>query len=305
MTNLNLDHLATFRLVISRGSFSKAAEELGLSQPAVSLQIRQLEQTLQVRLIERTGRGIKPTAAGVTLSGHCLKIEAVVATAVASVSLHSDEIAGTVTVGTGATACIHLLPPLLQQLRQAHPLLKVNVRTGNTSEIVRGVEDNRIDIGLVTLPAVGKSVSVNPLYRDEFVVIMEEDVSGRSMKARAPDDLLPLPLIIFESGSGTRALIDEWFRHAGHPASPVMELGSIEAIKRMVRSGLGYSIVPRIAVAAPEECEGLSVYPLAPPLQRTLGTVMREDRIVSRGMNEVLKKLYEILVKEESREASG
>lgn len=301
MTNFNLDHLATFRLVISRGSFSRAAEELGLSQPAVSLQIRQLEQALQVRLIERTGRGIKPTAAGITLCEHCQKIEAVVTTAVEAVSLHSDEITGTVTVGTGATACIHLLPPILQQLRQTHPLLKVNVRTGNTSEIVRGVEENRIDIGLVTLPAAGKSVSVNPLYRDEFVVIMEEDLSARSMKALSPDDLLSLPLIIFESGSGTRALIDEWFRHAGQLASPVMELGSIEAIKRMVRSGLGYSIVPRIAVAAPEECEGLSVYPLTPPLQRTLGTVMREDRIVSRGMNEVLKKLDEILLKEESR----
>ncbi|QNQ20029.1 LysR family transcriptional regulator [Kosakonia sp. SMBL-WEM22] len=300
MTNLNLDHLATFRLVISRGSFSKAAEELGLSQPAVSLQIRQLEQTLQVRLIERTGRGIKPTAAGVTLSEHCLKIEAVVTTAVESVSLHSDEITGTVTIGTGATACIHLLPHLLQQLRQTHPLLKINVHTGNTSDIVRSVEENRIDIGLVTLPAGGKSVSVNPLYRDEFVVIMEEDLSARSMKALSPDPLLSLPLIIFESGSGTRALIDEWFRHAGKPANPVMELGSIEAIKRMLRSGLGYSIVPRIAVAAPEEYEGLSVYPLLPPLQRILGTVMREDRIVSRGMNEVLKRLDETLVKKES-----
>lgn len=292
MATLNLDHLVTFRMVISRGSFSGAAEALGISQPAVSLQIRQLEQVFQVRLIERTSRGIKPTPAGMTLSEHSMKIDAAVGAAVESVSLHSDEITGTVVVGTGATACIHLLPPLLQQLRLRHPLLKVDVRTGNTSDIVRGVEENRIDIGLVTLPAAGKCLSVSPLGTDEFVVIMEKDLSGRSAKALSPDDLLPLPLIIFEPGSGTRSLIDEWFSNAGYAARPVMELGSIEAIKRMVRAGLGYSIVPRMAVEDMEEREGLSLHSMVPPHYRTLGTIMREDRIVSRGINEVLKQLH-------------
>lgn len=292
MATLNLDHLVTFRMVISRGSFSGAAEALGISQPAVSLQIRQLEQVFQVRLIERTSRGIKPTPAGMTLSEHSMKIDAAVGAAVESVSLHSDEITGTVVVGTGATACIHLLPPLLQQLRLRHPLLKVDVRTGNTSDIVRGVEENRIDIGLVTLPAAGKCLSVSPLGTDEFVVIMEKDLSGRSAKALSPDDLLPLPLIIFEPGSGTRSLIDEWFSNAGYAARPVMELGSIEAIKRMVRAGLGYSIVPRMAVDVMEEREGLSLHSMVPPHYRTLGTIMREDRIVSRGINEVLKQLH-------------
>lgn len=294
MATLNLDHLATFRLVISRGSFSGAAEVLGLSQPAVSLQIRQLEQTLKVRLIERTSRGVRPTTAGLTLAEHCMKIDAVVSGAVEAVSLHSDEITGTVTVGTGATACIHLLPHLLQQLRQTHPLLKVDVRTGNTSDIVRGVEENRIDIGLVTLPAAGKCLSVSPLGTDEFVVIMEKDTSEQSAKPLSPDTLLPLPLIVFEPGSATRDLIDGWFSDAGHTVSPVMELGSIEAIKRMVRSGTGYSIVPRMSVASHEERQGLSLYSVTPSLHRTLGTVMREDRIVSRGISEVLNRLSKI-----------
>lgn len=291
MAILNLDHLTTFRLVISRGTFSGAAEALGLSQPAVSLQIRQLEQALQVRLIERTSRGIKPTPAGITLCEHCIKIDAAVGAAVESVSLHSDDITGTVTVGTGATACIHLLPPLMQELRQTHPLLKVDVRTGNTSDIVRGVEENRIDIGLVTLPAAGKCLSVTPLGTEEFVIILEKDPAEQNIKALSADDLLSLPLIIFEPGSGTRFLINEWFRDAGQIARPVMELGSIEAIKRMVRAGLGYSIVPRMSVESPEESRGLSVYSMAPALHRTLGTVIREDRIMSRGIQEVLKRL--------------
>jgi DNA-binding transcriptional LysR family regulator len=303
MANLNLDHLATFRLVISRGSFSGAAEARGLSQPAVSLQIKQLEQALQVRLIERTSRGVRPTSAGLTLIEHSMKIDAVVSTAVESVCLYSDDITGTVTVGTGATACIHLLPPLLQQLRQAHPLLKVDVRTGNTSDIVRGVEENRIDIGLVTLPAAGKNLSIIPLGTDEFVVIMEKDASEQSQKIWTPGALLPLPLplIIFEPGSGTRALIDQWFRETGHIACPVMELGSIEAIKRMVRAGLGYSIVPRMSVACIEERAGLDLYSVTPSLHRTLGAVMREDRIVSRGINEVLKSINSNFAKNENR----
>lgn len=301
MANLNLDHLATFKLVVSRGSFSGAAEVLGLSQPAVSLHIRQLEQALQVQLIERTSRGVRPTPAGLTLAEHCMKIDAVVSTAVESVSRHSDEITGTVTVGTGATACIHLLPPLLQQLRQAHPLLKVDVRTGNTSDIVRGVEENRIDIGLITLPATGRCLSVSPLGTDEFVIIMEKDALEQRAKPLSPGTLLSLPLIVFEPGSGTRTLIDEWFRDAGHIACPVMELGSIEAIKRMVRAGLGYSIVPRMSVACTAERQGLSIYSMTPSLHRTLGTVMREDRIVSRGINEVLKRLNGSFAKDENR----
>jgi len=112
---------------------------------------------------------------------------------------------------------------------------------------------------------------------------------------------LPLPLIIFEPGSGTRALIDQWFQETGHIACPVMELGSIEAIKRMVRAGLGYSIVPRMSVACIEERSGLDLYSVTPSLHRTLGTVMREDRIVSRGINEVLKNLNSSFAKNEIR----
>lgn len=295
MAKLNLDHLASFKLVISRGSFSGAAEALGLSQPAVSLQIRQLEQALQVRIIERTSRGIRPTSAGLTLSEHCINIDAVINTTIESVSRHSDEITGTVTVGTGATACIHLLPPLLQKMRQTHPLLKVDVRTGNTSDIVRGVEENRIDIGLVTLPAAGKCLSIEPLGRDEFVIIMEQEVSEQSTELMSAEDLLPLPLIIFEPGSGTRSLIDDWFRCSGHIPRPVMELGSIEAIKKMVSAGLGYSIVPHMSVATREDQQGLSLYSMTPSLYRSLGIVMREDRLISRGMSEVLNELRQDL----------
>ncbi|WP_449566961.1 LysR family transcriptional regulator [Lelliottia nimipressuralis] len=292
MTTLNLGNLATFRLVIQRGSFSAAADILGLSQPAVSLQVRQLEQFLRTRLVERTGRGIKATAAGLALLEHGNRIEQVVEEAIRSVSEFSHEISGTITLGTGATACIHLLPPLLRQLREEHPLLSVGVTTGNTLDVVRAVEENRLDIGLVTLPASGRALEVMPLLDEEFVLIISQ-AQDEEIAQFSPQILHALPLIAFESGSGTRDLIDDWFNTCDLEVCPVMQLGSIEAIKRMVRAGLGYSIVPRMAVENVADREGLSVRSLNPVLHCQLGIVMRQDKILSKGISEVIRLLRE------------
>ncbi|MFT3503541.1 LysR family transcriptional regulator [Klebsiella pneumoniae] len=283
MTTLNLGNLATFRLVVQRGSFSAAADALGISQPAVSLQVRQLEQFLQTRLLERTGRGIKATAAGMALLAHSEQIDRAVNSAVQSVSAFSQEVNGSLTLGTGATACIHLLPPLLQQ----------GVTTGNTLDIVRAVEENRLDLGLVTLPVQGRSLAVTAMLDEEFVTIY----ASRETEMPAvytPAELQAQPLIAFEAGSGTRDLIDRWFRSAGLAVTPVMQLGSIEAIKRMVRAGLGYSIVPRMAVERVEDRDGLRVHSLAPRLYRQLAVVMRQDKIVTKGIAEMLRLLHTV-----------
>lgn len=288
MMTLNLGYLATFRLVAQRGSFSAAADVLGISQPAVSLQVRQLEQFLQTRLIERTGRGVKATAAGMALLSHGERIEQAVNEAVQSVNDCSQNVSGTISLGTGATACIHLLPPLLQQLRERYPMLVVGVTTGNTQDITRAVEENRLDMGLVTLPASGRGLDITAVLREEFVFI-----SADAQAELSPEGLQNLPLIAFEAGSGTRALIDGWFQQAGLQVTPVMQLGSIEAIKRMVAAGLGYSIIPRMAVTRRYDSEGLHVRSLSPLLYRQLGVVLRQDKIRSKGMTEVIRLLQQ------------
>lgn len=292
MTTLNLGYLATFRLVIQRGSFSAAADVLGISQPAVSLQIRQLEQFLQTRLVERTGRGIKATAAGQALLVHGERIEQAVDETLRSVSAFNHDVSGTITLGTGATACIHLLPPLLQQLRSDYPLLRVGVTTGNTLDIVRAIEENRLDMGLVTLPVSGRALEVMPVMDEEFVFIASQAQQAMFTDLR-PDALHTQPLIAFESGSGTRALIDGWFEASGLTIAPAMQLGSIEAIKRMVRSGLGYSIVPKMAVEQKADREGLCVSSLSPLLQRQLAVVMRQDKILSKGISGIIRILQQ------------
>lgn len=293
MMTLNLGNLATFRLVVQRGSFSAAADVLGLSQPAVSLQVRQLEQFLQTRLLERTGRGIKATAAGIALLAHSEQIEQAVGAAVQSVSEFNREISGSVTLGSGATACIHLLPPLLQKLHHEHPLLTVRVTVGNTLEVVRAIEENRLDLGLCTLPANGRSLAVMPVLEEEFVCIFS-DGQDELPWSLTPEILQSLPLIAFESGSGTRDLIDGWFLADGRAIAPVMQLGSIEAIKRMVRAGLGFSIVPRMAVEHPQDRIGLNVQSLTPLLHRQLGIIMRQDKIISKGIAEILRLLQKL-----------
>lgn len=290
MTTLNLAHLATFRLVIQRGSFSAAADVLGISQPAVSLQIRQLEHFLRSRLLERTGRGVKATAAGLALLTHGERIEQVVEETLRSLDAFSHEVSGTVSLGTGATACIHLLPPLLQQLRETYPLLKVGVTTGNTPGVVRAIEENRLDLGLVTMPVSGRGLEITPILDEEFVCISAQEEEECEP---TPDSLHILPLIAFESGSGTRALIDAWFQASGLQPEPVMQLGSIEAIKRMVRAGLGYSIVPRMAVEQVADREGLCVLSLTPVLHRQLAIVMRQDKILSKGISGLIRLLQQ------------
>lgn len=255
--------------------------------------MRQLEQFLQTRLLERTGRGIKATAAGMALLAHSEQIDRAVNSAVQSVSAFSQEVNGSLTLGTGATACIHLLPPLLQHLRQQHPLLTVGVTTGNTLDIVRAVEENRLDLGLVTLPVQGRSLAVTAVVDEEFVVIHPSHEAGIPAVC-TPEELQALPLIAFEAGSGTRDLIDRWFRSAGLAVTPVMQLGSIEAIKHMVRAGLGYSIVPRMAVEQAEDRYGLTVHSLAPSLYRQLAVVMRQDKVITKGMAEMLRLLQAV-----------
>lgn len=290
MRRLNLDQLHTFSEVVDAGSFSAAAARLDLSQPAVSLQVRQLEQRLNVRLIERVGKRLKPTSAGATLLEHARRIDAAVEDAMQALSSHARGVAGEVAIGTGATACIHLLPPMLRAMRKRHPMLDIRVSTGNTDDVLAAVTENRLDIGLVTLPAAGRSLHITPVLRDAFVVIAPAGDHEWAQES-TPQALAAAPMVAFESGSSTRLLTDEWFLQAGIRVRPVMALGSIEAIKEMVSAGLGYSIVPRMSVSAAHHRRGLRVAPLTPELSRTLAIVVRQDKPLTPGLRKVISAL--------------
>lgn len=284
---LNLDQLRTFGLVIETGGFSAAADRLGLSQPAVSLQIRQLERRLAVRLVERVGKRAQATPAGMELLRHVPHIDSAVENAIDALAGHASGVAGRVRLGTGATACLHFLPAVLRTLRAQFPALSVVVSTGNTEDQARKVEENSLDLALVTLPAAGRSLAAMPVLEDAFVAIAPAE--GTRLKAKvSPGDLAALPLVLFEPAANTRKLVDRWFAAQGLQPRPVMELGSVEAMKEMVAAGLGCAIVPGMAMAGRGAHPGLKTSRLNPPLHRTLAVVVRRDKPVNKALRVVL-----------------
>lgn len=285
MRGFNLDQLQTFMDVVELGSFSAAADKLNLSQPAVSLQLRQLEKRLGVRLVERVGKRMKPSSAGAELLKHARHIEQTVAAARESMIPHARGVAGRVRVGTGATACIYFLPPILRDLRRRFPGLEIIVNTGSSDDILRQLEENVIDVAVVTLPATGRMFEIRPLLEDEFVLIAPRTES-------LPDKLTPAvlakrTLVLHEPGANTRRLVDRWFAKANLAAKPAMEFDSVEAIKQLVAAGLGLGIVPAMALP-PRSMSGLAAHPLSPRLARKLALVVRRDKPLHRGLREMI-----------------
>lgn len=290
MRGLHPDYLQAFADVVALGSFSAAAQRLNLTQPAISLQVRQLERRLGVRLIERVGKRATPTAAGVDLLEHIRRIDAAIAGALEAMAYHSTGAVGRVRLGTGATACIYLLPPVLRHLRDKFPSLEITVITGQSATVLKSLEENSIDVALVTLPAAGPNFQVTPVVDDELVVIFPR--SGKPPSAAiTPAVLAALPVVLYEPGGNTRRVFDGWCLRAGLSLKPVMELGNVEAIKELVGAGLGCGVLPRMAVSGSDSRKRIVVRSLAPRLSRKLGVVLRRDKPLHRGLREVVKVL--------------
>jgi DNA-binding transcriptional LysR family regulator len=289
MRRLSLDHLHTFADVVRLGSFSAAARRLNLTQPAVSLHIKQLETRLGVRLIERIGRRAHPTAAGRDLIAHVQRVDAAVVGALEAVANHRDGGSGRLRLGTGATACIYLLPPVLRALRQNFPALEIVVNTGNTPDILAALEDNAIDLALVTLPAPGRNFQAMWTREDELVAIFPPGTDALPARITAAY-LAGQPLVLYETGGHARRVIDQWFMRAGLAPKPIMELGSVEAIKKLVGAGMGCAVLPQMALAE-RASDRLVARALTPRLRRKLALVLRRDKQLDRGLRAFVKTL--------------
>lgn len=280
--SLDLRQLESFADVAELGSFSAAADRAGLTQPAISQQIRQLERQLGVQLIERTGRRAHLTPAGEDLLVHAHRIREQVELALDALAPHRNGSAGRLRIGTGATACIHLLPEVLGKIRHDMPGVDITVRTGDTPDILRLLEDNAIDAAVVTLPAGGRSIDTIPVYRDELVAVFPpgEPVAAGEI---TPEFLATKPLLLYKGGN-TRKLVDRWFGAAGQTARPVMELASVEAIRQLVGAGLGMAILPRLAVQENNGTQPLQSASLSPVLERQLALALRLDKHMSKPL---------------------
>jgi DNA-binding transcriptional LysR family regulator len=291
VTDLNPLHLRTLREIARHGSFSRAAESLHLSQPAVSLHMRQLETRCGTALLERVGKRAFPTPAGVLLLEHAGRAFAELEAAQAALRQLRGVVAGRLRLGTGATASIHLLPPLLGRIRARYPELELIVVTGNAPEIAAAVAGNELDLGIITLPVTGRQLLVTPLLQDPLVAVGPPGQAWPGRGGLTAAELARHPLIVYERGGTIRRIIDEWFRRGGARPRIVMELGSEEAIKRLVAAGLGLSVSPAMAVREEVRAGRLRTRQLAPALVRRLGVVRRRDKPETPALRTLLATL--------------
>jgi DNA-binding transcriptional LysR family regulator len=278
VTPLSLAALRALQSVARHGSFSRAAAELGLTQPAVSMQVRQLEHRVGLPLLERVGKRTRPTEAGELLMAHASRAFMELEAGLERVQQLRGIVAGRVRLGTSASISIYLLPPLLRRFRARYPDADLHIVTGNAPEIAASIARNELDLGIVSLPLRARELDVTPFYRDELVAIAPPRRDWRRRRAIQAAELAAGPLILFERGATLRRVIDEWFQHAGATPARVMEMGNTEAIKKLVQAGLGLSVTSWFSAKSEARSGALLARRLDPPLYRQLGLVRRRDK---------------------------
>ncbi|HVZ16806.1 MAG TPA: LysR substrate-binding domain-containing protein [Terriglobales bacterium] len=239
--------LKVFRTVAEKRSFRLAAESLLLTQPAVTLQIKALEEELGVQLFDRAGQNIALTAAGQLLREYAERLAAIAAEAQSQIGELTGEQQGELRIAASTTIAQYVLPTLVGDFLALHPRVRPGILTGNTDMVVQRVAENAVDVGLVEGPAMRRDLKIEPFLSDQLMLIVppRHPFAGRTQIQAS--DLAEQPLILREKGSGTRRIIERELRRFG--LSPkrmkiALELDSTEAIKLAVEAGLGVGFVP-------------------------------------------------------------
>jgi DNA-binding transcriptional LysR family regulator len=252
MASLENFRIVVFRAVAEQLSFRKAAEELYLTQPAVSLQIKALEEDLAVQLFDRTGSHITLTAAGKILLQCSAQVNALLVQAEHDIASLSGEHAGQLALGASTTIAQYVLPHLLGEFRREHPRVYPTLISGNTEHIVEAVEKQKIELGFIEGPSRSRDVKTEPFLPDELVLIVSTAHEWAERNSVTCAEVAASPLLMRERGSGTRHVIELALEHRGIKRNSlhiVMELDSTEAIKSAVEAGLGIGFVSRWAIA--------------------------------------------------------
>ncbi len=284
--------LQVFHTVAKLLSFTKAAETLHMTQPAVTFQVRQLEEHFNTRLFDRTHNRISLTEAGRQVYHYADRIFAQYAEMEDAVRKVTGEISGALVIGASTTIAEYMLPALLGDFKSKYADVTINLRVSNTEGIVQMVENNDIDLGVVEAPVSNKNLVVETCRKDQLVVIVQPDHPLAKKEAVVVADLLEYPFICREEGSGTREVITEYMEHADlprHELKVCMELGSPEAIKGAVEAGMGISITSRATITKELKLGTLVAVPLDPALERPFSFVHQKQKFRHRAMDELLE----------------
>ena len=284
--------LQVFHTVAGVLSFTRAAELLHMTQPAVTHQIRQLEEELNTRLFDRANNRISLTEAGEVVLGYAERIVGLYGELQESVKALTGDRTGLVTLGASTTIGEYLVPVLLGEFRRRFPEVQIRLRVANTDTVVAMVADNAIDLGVVEGTVDNQLLLVEECRSDELVALMPLDHPLCNVESVDAGSFAQHDFIQREAGSGTRQTIARWFTDNGldeNTLTSAIELGSTEAIKSAVRAGVGVSIVSRATIVNELALGLLEARPLQPPLPRPFYFVRQRQKFRTHLMDELFQ----------------
>jgi DNA-binding transcriptional LysR family regulator len=283
--------LQVFHAVARLLSFTKAAEVLHMTQPAVTFQIRQLEEQFDTRLFDRAHNRVSLTEAGHVAFEYAETIFEKYSEMENAITEITGNISGTLTLGASTTISEYMLPSLLGDFNKKNPEVLLKLRVSNTEGIVSMVENNVIDLGVVEGPVTNKNLLVEVCRKDDLVMVVPAGHDLADQKSVSVKKMLNYPFICREEGSGTREVIVEHLKAQGlgkHALKACLELGSPEAVKGAVEAGMGVSIMSSVSIAKELKLGILKAVPLDPPLSREFSFVRQRQKFRVRTMEELL-----------------
>ena len=247
---MDLRQLEIIRAIADTGSFTAAGEKLHVSQSAISRQILLLEEELGEPVFHRIGRRIRITPAGESLLQLSHRVFQDLQETVSTISEKRDSLSGTIRLVGGMTVCLYVFPTLLAEVRRVHPHLDLKVTVGSAERSIAMLRSGAGDLGMITLPVEATDLVSVPVLEEELLLVTYPAHPLAKKKSIAPADLDGQDFVLFETGSITRRLVEQFFAREGVSAEVIMETENVEIIKAMVRSGLGISIIPSQAAAS-------------------------------------------------------
>jgi DNA-binding transcriptional LysR family regulator len=239
---MDFDQLVTFIEVAKLNSFSRAANKIFRSQPAVSAQIQQLEQECGAKLLERNSKSVALTDAGELFLSYAERLLELKKEGIRAVSDQGDTPRGTLAVGANEATCLYVLPQVFAEYLRLYPQVQLCIVRNFTSKVLEGLEDGAIDVGVVTLPVKSQKLTVKPIFRDRLVLMVPAK-SPLAKKRSVPVSVAAEQMLLVPNSGYTRQILDRLFRPYAPHLQVRMELPSVEMIKSFVAAGLGVSII--------------------------------------------------------------
>src|SRR6516164_9700082 len=297
---MDFDQLETFLEVARHASFSRAAEKRFRTQPAISSQIRGIEEEVGAKLFDRSGGRVSLTAAGKAFLKYVEETLDARKAMMVSIAEMERVPRGEIIVGANEGTCLHILPHVFAEFKKQYPEVSVNIKRADYAKILESIIDNSVDFGVISLPVNDSRLTVVPIHRDELILIAPPQHPLGKMKSATVTDASRYPLIVPKAGH-TRDAIEQLFHERRLKPNFTMELDSSELLKRFVAADVGIGFIARSNVEEDVQANVLSAIPLADsPIRRDLALVFRKDKALSRAA----LAFIDIAVKLKSAEAA-